>query len=177
MATVLTGIMSDTPTRDFEFFYEENFDRVYNYARHRTGSASRADEIAADTFHRALKAWESYDLKKGDRRSWLFAIAFRATADHYRSQTRRKWFSLGLAPEPTEPPPYKQDEKQKHLFEALATLTDQQREIVSLKFYACMKNRAIAQVLGITESNVAVILFRSVRRMREDFSKMESDHE
>ncbi len=177
MATAITGIMSETPASDFEFFYEEYFDRVYNYARHRTGSATRADEIAADTFHRALKAWSSFDLKKGDRRSWLFAIAFRATADHYRSQTRRRWLTLGLAPEPIELPPYQQDEKQQRLFEVLSQLSDQQREIVSLKFYAGMKNRAIAEILGLTESNVAVILYRSVRRMREDFSKMESDHE
>lgn len=177
MATAITTIMGDSPSRDFEFFYQEHFDRVYNYARHRTGSASRADEITADTFHRALKSWEGFTLKKGGRRSWLFAIAFRATADHYRSQTRKKWMTLGLAPEPVEPQPVAPDEKQQRLFEVLAKLSDQQREIVSLKFYAGMKNRAIAEILDLTQSNVAVILFRSVRQMREDFSKMESGHE
>jgi len=84
MAIAIADTMSTS--RDFSDFYEEWFDRVYNYARHRTGSGVRADEIVSDTFARVLSAWSSFDPFKGNRRSWLFAIAFRATADHYRAE-------------------------------------------------------------------------------------------
>jgi len=177
MATMISSIMTDDPAREFEFFYEEYFNRVYNYARHRTGSRTRADEITSETFLRAMTSWSKFDLAKGDRGSWLFSIAFCAVADNYRSQKRRKWLTLGLAPEPAEPPPFKQDERQARLFEVLAKLDDRELEIVSLKFYGGMTNRVIAQVLGLGESNVAVILFRAVRRMREDFEAMENDHD
>ena len=40
-----------------------------------------------------------------------------------------------------------------------------------------MTNRAIGELLGLTESNVAVILFRSIRKMRENFPGLENDHE
>jgi RNA polymerase sigma-70 factor (ECF subfamily) len=65
---------------------------------------------------------------------------------------------------------------QDRLAVVLQQLDEQPRQIVSLKFFGGLTNRAIAGLLGLTESNVAVILFRSVRRMRKDFSNAEADH-
>lgn len=163
----------------FSEFYQEWFARVYNYARHRTGSIVRADEIVSDTFLRALSSWGSFDPLKGDRRTWLFSIAFRAVADHYRAETRRRWLTLGFAAEPVEPPPVQgleADEDQRLLAAALQQLNAQQREIVSLKFFGGMTNRAIAKLLGLTEANVGVILFRSVRKLRETLPGGETGH-
>lgn len=179
MAITALETMTENAGQEFSDFYAEWFARVYNYARHRTGSAVRADEIASDTFLRALGSWKSFDPLKGDRRTWLFSIAFRAVADHYRSETRRRWLTLGFAPEPVEPPPFQgleADEESRRLADALKTLGDQQREIVSLKFYGGMTNRAIALLLRLTEANVGVILFRSVRRLRETLPGGESGH-
>jgi RNA polymerase sigma-70 factor, ECF subfamily len=167
-------------SQDFSQFYEQWFDRVYGYARHRTGSATKADEIAADTFTRALKSWERFDAGKGDRQTWLFSIAFRAVADHYRGLSR-SGPSLETLPEPLERAPspaeaLERSQELARLTEALTGLEDQAREIVALKFFGRMTNRAIAGVLGLTESNVAVILFRSVRKMRKSFPVVEADH-
>ena len=166
-----TAVMPETDSgREFSAFYREWFDRVYNYARNRTGSVTRADEIVSDTFNRVLDCWDSFDPFKGDRRTWLFSIAFRAVADHYRSETRRKWVTLGFASEPIEPPPargFEAAEEHRRLAAALQTLTPEHREIVSLKFYGGLTNRAIAKLMGLTEANVGVIVFRSVRRLRE----------
>ncbi len=182
MATI-TEPMSKGATQNFGAFYEEYFDRVYNYARHRTGSATRADEIASDTFTRVLDAWPRFDPEKGDRRSWLFSIAFRAVADHYRSEKRRGWFSLGLLSgrkEEREKPASgpEQTEGTEGLQSALNALSEEHREIVSLKFFSGMTNRAIAKLMGLTEANVGIILFRSVRRMRKSIpSGEEAGHE
>ncbi len=181
MALADAETMSETTGQDFGEFYEEWFARVYNYARHRTGSATRADEIVSDTFSRVFEAWKRFDPEKGDRRTWLFAIAFRAVADHYRSEKRRYWYSLGLLARPAERDPgpaeeLEQDERQRRLLAALDTLSAQHREIVALKFFAAMTNRDIARLVGLGESNVAVILFRSVRRMRLEFPAGEGDH-
>lgn len=182
MPISIQGNMSEDAVQDFSGFYEEWFDRVYNYARHRTGSATRADEIVSDTFSRVYQSWARFDPGKGDRRTWLFSIAFRAVADHYRAEKRRSWFSLGLFPEPREPkgsPPEKIEASsdQKRLLAALEALPIQSREIIALKFFSGMTNRAIGGFLGLTESNVAVILFRSIRKMRETLPEMENDHE
>lgn len=175
----MLGNMTDQPAAEFAQFYAQWFDRVYNYARSRTGSPVRADEIAADTFERAFRAWGAYDEGKGTRGTWLFSIAFRSVADHYRSEKRQFWSSLELTSEPPEAAvgPAKEAEKndeRKRLLAALASLDEQAREVVSLKFFSGMTNRAIGELLGLSESNVAVILFRSVRKMRKNLPGLEA---
>jgi RNA polymerase sigma factor (sigma-70 family) len=171
--------MSDKPTAEFAEFYAQWFDRVYNYARGRTGSQVRADEIAADTFERAFRAWGKFDARKGDRRTWLFTIAFRSIADHYRSEKREVWSSLELTAEPTDAAkgPAKEAEasdEKRLLTEALKSLEDEAREVVSLRFFSGMTNRAIGDLLDLSESNVAVILFRSIRKLRKNFPALEA---
>lgn len=171
--------MSDKPTAEFAEFYSFWFDRVYNYARCRTGSGTRADEIAADSFERAFRAWGKFDEKKGDRRTWLFSIAFRSVADHYRSEKRGFWSSLELAADPADAAkgPAKEAEEadeKRLLTAALNGLEEEAREIVSLRFFSGMTNRAIGELLGLSESNVAVILFRSIRKMRKSLPALEA---
>lgn len=170
--------MSATPAAEFAEFYARWFDRVYNYARGRTGSPARADEIAADTFERAFRAWGKFDAGRGDRQTWLFAIAFRSVADHYRSEKRAVWTSLEQAPEQAASETPAKDaeaaDEQRLLLMALAALEGEAREIVSLRFFSGLTNRAIAEMLGLSESNVAVILFRSIRKMRKSFPALEA---
>lgn len=170
--------MSDKPTAEFSEFYASWFDRVYNYARGRTGSATRADEIAADTFERALRAWPKFDAKRGDRRTWLFTIAFRSVADHFRAEKRGVWSSLELIePADAAKGPAKEAEaadEKRLLTAALDGLEDEAREVVSLRFFSGMTNRAIGDLLGLSESNVAVILFRSIRKLRKNFPALEA---
>ena len=177
--------MTEETAPGFAQFYEEWFPKVYNYARHRTGSATRADEVVSDTFSRALKSWSSFDPSKGERRTWLFSIAFRAVADHYRSESRRGWFGLdfllGLEP-PTrgrtlvlgEDKKLEQAAESDRIVSALGGLSEEHREIVSLKFFGGLTNRAIAGLMSLTESNVAVIVFRSVRLMRKNLAGVEA---
>lgn len=171
--------MTEETAPGFAQFYEEWFPKVYNYARHRTGSATRADEIVSETFSRALKSWPSFDPSKGDRRTWLFSIAFRSVADHYRSESRRGWFGLDflLGLEPREQGPEKQLEQaaeSDRIVSALGGLSEEHREIVSLKFFGGLTNRAIAQLMSLSESNVAVIVFRSVRLLRKNLAGVEA---
>ena len=46
--------------------------------------------------------------------------------------------------------------------------------MVSLRFFSGMTNRAIGDLLGLSESNVAVILFRSIRKLRKNFPALEA---
>ena len=171
--------MTENAEPGFAEFYEEWFPKVYNYARHRTGSATRADEIVSETFSRALKSWPGFDPEKGDRRTWLFSIAFRAVADHYRAEKRRGWFSLDflIGPLGKEEGPERRFEdlqESERLMSLLDGLKEEHREIISLKLFGGMTNRVIARLLGLSESNVAVILFRSVRLMRKSSAGVEA---
>ena len=56
----------------------------------------------------------------------------------------------------------------------IARLSPPEQEIVSLKYSSEMTNRQIAGMLGLTESNVGVILYRAVRKLRSEFAGWEN---
>ncbi len=57
---------------------------------------------------------------------------------------------------------------------ALATLPEREQEIIRLKFGGGLGNQEIAKVMRLRAGNVAVILFRALRKLRarleEDFT-------
>ena len=48
----------------------------------------------------------------------------------------------------------------------LQELPDREREVVALKYGAGLTNRAIARLMGLSETNVGTILHRTVRELR-----------
>ena len=62
---------------------------------------------------------------------------------------------------------------------ALQSLDKRSREILALKFSGELSNREIAKLTGLTESNVGVILYRSLLKLRTllTSSQMEARHD
>ncbi|KIE44613.1 RNA polymerase sigma factor, sigma-70 family protein [Clostridium argentinense CDC 2741] len=59
------------------------------------------------------------------------------------------------------------------LSKALNTLNTRERNIVALKFGANLKNKEIAEIVGITESNVGVILYRTMKKLKKKLEREE----
>lgn len=59
-----------------------------------------------------------------------------------------------------------QEERQR-LFALLKRLPEREREVIGLKFVACLQNREIARVLNMPEGTVGSLLYRSLARLRD----------
>lgn len=70
---------------EFEIIYRKYFKDVLLYVCGLAGDAALAEEIAQETFTKALKSLESYKAEK-DIRAWLFAIAKNSYFSHCRKQ-------------------------------------------------------------------------------------------
>src|SRR3954470_14911553 len=68
---------------------EEHLDDVYGYLAWFTGDRAAADDLAGETFERALRLWHRFDPKRGSARTWLFQVARTTALDHFRSERRR----------------------------------------------------------------------------------------
>jgi len=155
----------------FAAIYDHYFPRVYNYVRYRIRDPETADDITAQVFERALVGLDRYRPKRGALVAWLFGIARHAVSDHLRAQKRRRWLPLDLLSNrgSADPQPEQivvSNEVREELLEAVARLNDRERELIALKFGAKLTNRHIARLTGLSESNVGVILYRAVRRLR-----------
>lgn len=165
---------SHTPGKrhqDFAGFFDTYFPRVYNYMRYRFGDAALADDLTARTFERAWEKLSLFDPERGSFGSWLFAIAKNISIDELRRRGRQLEVELHMVENlhSTQPQPEEailNAEACKELLAALKRLDERQREVLALKFAARLSNREIAQQLNLSETNVGVIVYRALARLR-----------
>jgi RNA polymerase sigma-70 factor (ECF subfamily) len=161
----------------YEFFaeqYEAYLARVLNYMRMRVDQEALAQDLAAETFERALTHIDTLR-DRGAFGGWLFRIARNVVAAHYRG--RRATVSLELAEGHAALDPVTTDlgsaesevvhsEELAALRRTLSVLSEREREIVRLRFVAGLSHRAIGKAMGLRAGNVAVIVYRALRKLR-----------
>jgi RNA polymerase sigma-70 factor, ECF subfamily len=161
----------ETKELNWDALYAHEAPRIYNYFRFRLGSASDVEELTARTFERAWRSRSRYRRDLAGFATWLFKIAQNIGTDHLRA--RHEHLPLDAALEvTTEGTPERDAELRsnlKRLAHLCAALSERERELVALKYGALMNNRLIAQLTGLSESNVGTILHRVVQTLREQW--------
>lgn len=156
---------------EFVELYKDYFPRIYNYVHYRVDDFNAAEDLTSQIFEKLFSKLNSYQSDKAPLSAWIFSIARNAITDYYRSRKNTHFISLELAVEPVDSKLDPSDitvlnETQRHLRKALALLNQRERDIIALKFWGGFSNRDIAKLIGISESNTGVILFRAMRRLR-----------
>ncbi len=162
-------IWSDSTAQpDWEAVYAEQLPRVYNYLRYRTGNEALAEDLTSRTFEKAWRDRHRYRRNLAAYSTWLLRIARNVAIDHQR--TSHEHAPLEEAAEmPAEGSP--EDEAVltsnfARLSALIAALPERDRELLALKYGAGATNRAIADVTGLSESNVGTIVHRTVQLLR-----------
>ena len=148
--------------------FERYYPAVFRYFRYRGADSETANDLASSTFEQALKNLSRYDPRKAQIQTWLFAIAHNLGINHWKAEKQTAPLDDDL-PIPDDPPLEQaliliQDKEQ--ILQALQSLDRRAREILALKFGGLLTNRQIAELINLTESNVGVILYRSLLKLR-----------
>jgi RNA polymerase sigma-70 factor (ECF subfamily) len=156
---------------DWDAVYREQLPRVYNFFRYRLGSDAHAEDLTAHTFEKAWAARARYRRDLAGFSTWLLSIARNVATDHRRSQRQHLPLEAADDVEARETP---HDEAAKasdieRLGKLLGQLPQREQELVALKYGAEATNRAIAELTGLSESNVGTILHRAVQTLRRDW--------
>ena len=148
---------------------EEHLDDVYGYLVYLTRDRSLAEDLAADTFEKALRLWRRFDPARGSARTWLCQIARTTALDWFRAEERRRkreeraavpdivggGLSPGLSPE---------------LEAALQELSAGEREVIALRILLELDGDEAARVLGISPTAVSTRLSRALKKLEEKVS-------
>lgn len=138
-------------------------------------SAGDAEECAADVFSEFYCDLDKYDPRRGSIKGWLCAMARNTALDLVRRRGRERGaVSLDDCPAGLEPGSegslegdFENAETRRALLEAVRDLGEPDRQIVLRKFYLGQPSREIAQVLGLTVSNVDTRTHRALKKLRE----------
>lgn len=160
-----------TDANSFAVIYDYYYPKVYNYIFMRVANPNITDDLVSQVFQKVLTKLGTYASEKGAFSAWLFTIASNTFKDYCRVQ-RRSFVSF--SEEIDELVTIESDvekeillyEARDQLMKALRQLSVREQNIIALKFWGELRNRQIAEMLGLSESNVAVILFRALKRLR-----------
>lgn len=160
----------------FGELYKNYSTKVKGYFISRLADEDLAEDLSSKTFQKALNGLDSFQWQGVPFSAWLFRIARNVFFDHLRSERGKRKIGLEDAPElkgdlPTQFEELEESEENAFLKKAVAKIPPREQEIVYLKFYEGLTNRAIAGITGLSETNVGTILYRTLRKLREELSR------
>ena len=161
------GGMTADLTQLFNLYYESLVRMIYR----RTGDRDRAEDLAQETFARAVSA------PPDNPRPWLFAVALNLVReDGRRASTRGRRLELlrnesdGTTARPDSD--FERNEDTARVRAALATLKERDREALLLKAEGFNYDE-IAATLGLAKGAVGTTLARARRRLVEAYREQE----
>ena len=156
----------------FAGLYEHFYDKIFRYVLFKSGSVAEAEDITEEVFLRMLESVRSFKWKGYPFSSWLFRIAHNLVVDHFRRNGRQKTSPLEsvsgtIGATTHDVDSYLDTElSMVQVSEAMAELTDLQREVLSLRFSGGLSVRETAEAVGKNENAVKALQHAGVKKLR-----------
>ncbi len=142
--------------------------RVRLYGLRHLRNAAAADDLVQDALLMAFELLQTGRVREPERFvSFVLGCCRRIVADLHRGAERRqellKRFGAGLGPDGTSELPPMDLER---LASCLMHLTERERSVVMMTFYAETPSERIGTELGLSTGNVRVVRHRALARLR-----------
>lgn len=158
----------------FVALYRQNQPSVYTYIYYRVGEQMTAEDLTAEVFVRLVGKIHTFTPGQRPILAWLYTIAGNLVADHYRRKGRVSWEPLNETVRSNgHSPAHVVQKAQEHdrLVAALEQLTEEQRQVVLLKFVERRSNAETAAIVGKTEGAVKALQHRALDALRRTLEK------
>jgi RNA polymerase sigma-70 factor, ECF subfamily len=142
---------------------------IYRYVISRVHSPADAEDLTQLVFVKALEALPRYESRGIPFGGWLFRLARNAVVDFTRTRHEHADLDAVVYRGTNEPGPEDVAMIQQDLDAvavALATLTEDQREAIALRFFAGLSAREAAEVMGRQEGTIRGLQFRAIAALR-----------
>jgi RNA polymerase sigma-70 factor, ECF subfamily len=140
-------------------------DQIYAYVFHRLGDRTLAEDIVAETFHRALENMQSFEWRGVAFSAWLYRIASNAIAARFRREPAmagEEELESVLEPEPGPELALTRLELKADLLAAVRALPPDQQQVILLRFGQELRNKEIARIMERSEGAVKALLHRAL---------------
>ena len=145
------------------------YSKIYRFVYYRVNAVEDAEDITSEVCLRVIK---SIHEQKGSFYAWIFRIASNMITDYYRRRgVRSNVESAEDSIEEMADADSNQSElvEQQELRQALKRLTEDQQEVIVLKFIEGYETDEIAVLLGKSAGAIRAIQFRAITALRNLF--------
>lgn len=155
--------------RAFAAIYQAYADRVYRFLRYRAPDQASAEDLTSEVFLRAWDKLDTFDPQGAPIGAWLFRIARNLAIDHDR--LKKPIVSLDEIPPQDQGAPASLEDRLSARLEGdrvmnlLDELTNDQREVLVLKFVEGLPTAQVAQVLGKRQGAIRALQMRGLQAL------------
>lgn len=157
----------------WDYLYNLAFPQVYRYVAARVPSRQEAEDVTEDVFLGALQS--AGGLRASDELgflAWLYQIARYKLADRLRHQYRRPTEPLNPTVELADDDPTPEEEALREderaaVRSALADLTPEQQEVITMKFVLDYDNAKAARIMGKSPGAINQLQHRALAQLRK----------
>lgn len=154
----------------FEQMFDLFFERLRRYAYYKTGNLETAEDMAAETLTRGLESIDGFEDRGGSIGAWLFGIERNLLARHRESSSRESFTPIedaaSVAGQLETEGTVLRGLGHEDLYRALASLPDEQRDIVLFRFMEGYDARTVGRLLGKRPGAVRAMQFRALSNLR-----------
>ncbi len=156
------------------------YEPVYRYVHFKVSDPQASEDLTSEVFLRVLEALKKGKMWKTTPDAWIFGIARNVVADHYRKAGRRPEVALderlAMPDEQNLTQRVVVAEQHEELAKAITTLTDEQRDVVLLRFMEGLSINDVAEVLNKTPGAVKGLQHRALRALAEAMGRPSLEH-
>jgi RNA polymerase sigma-70 factor (ECF subfamily) len=149
--------------------YETYHPKVYNYAFLQMGDVQAAEDLAADVMLKMIESIRKYQFKGLPFSAWVFRIARNRLIDLHRRRRRRGEVDLSESLAGTLASPQAMAElalQRGQIQVALKYLTEEQRQVIVLKFIEGFDNRSVGSIMGRSEGAIKSLQHRALASLK-----------
>jgi RNA polymerase sigma-70 factor (ECF subfamily) len=151
--------------------YDRYAPKIYSYIYHRLNDPLLAEDLTGQVFLRMLEALRSERGWHSSFSGWLFRIAHNLLIDHYRRRSQAGFVDIEDMP---HLPAQDADPHQvavahlesKALLEALHRLTEEQAQVITLRFLEGYSIQEVAFLMEKSEGAIKALQYRAVNNLR-----------
>lgn len=149
--------------------YDRYSKKIHSYIYRHLGDAHMAEDLTAEVFLRMLEAVQSAKFARTSLSAWLYRIAHNLVVDHFRSQPQSEvepWDERLRAAVDDPTVAVEARLAQQGLRAALSHLTQEQQQVIVLRFGEGLSAPQVAGVLGKSEGAVRALQHRALATLR-----------
>ena len=155
-------------TSNFAAIYNEHNVAIYRYILARVGHIEDAQDLTAQVFLKAYKHAASYR-QEASIIYWLIGIARNQVIDHHKRSIHPPDTMLTDDIPNTTPSPetvFERSNRLKRVTEALNALSEDRREAITMRLFAGLNNKEIAEIMGKSADAVAMLVHRGIQDLK-----------
>lgn len=165
----------------FGAIYKHYKKHIFKFFNVKLRNKEVSEELTSVVFEKALKGIDNFKWQGVSFSAWLYRIANNTLVDYFRKQAKTKEKEIDIedmkilaSKTPTPEEVYESNYADRVLYEILSTLPTREKDIIYMKFFEGYSNKTIAELTQLSETNIGTIVYRTLKKMRDQYSSIES---